>query len=91
MLAAGGNATITEGGALAIASGGDVEIRRWGAGVIHARSVAVGDGLVGVVLGRDVTHHDTRVLLGTREAAVLGAAAGAVFAFLRILFGRRAS
>jgi hypothetical protein len=88
LLAAGGNARVTQGGAMAIAAGGNVTIEEGGAVVLAARSVDVSNGFVGLALGRSVTVRDSRILLGTAQAAALGAALGAVVVLGRLLARR---
>ncbi len=70
---------------MAILAGGDVTIEEGGAVVVAARSVDVSNGYVGLAFGRSVTLRDSRIVLGTAQAAALGAALGAVVVLGRLL------
>lgn len=89
VIASGGSATVRQGGALVMAAGGDVTVSEGGAMVIGAgNSVRIEHGFAGVVLSPDVSLEDSRVLMGTAQAAALGAALGTVLLLGRALMRR---
>jgi len=77
---AGGDVSIQQGGAGTLVSLGSVSIQQGGAVLALARRVEVGDGsFIGLALTPSLTvQPGGRVLLGLREAAIVGAVAGLV-------------
>ena len=71
---AGGNVSITNGGAGNVVAGG-------GASVVDSR--------VGMLLTPQATLENSEVVLGTQQAAALGVAVGVTFFLLGRLFRRR--
>ena len=87
----GGDLSIREGGGLFLIAGGNVSVSEGGAGVALARRVRVERSYVGLALGQKVeVGDDSTMLLGPQQAAMFGAAAGLVCAVsLRLLAHRR--
>jgi len=77
---AGGDVSIQQGGAGTLVSLGNVSIQQGGAVMALARRVEVGEGsFVGLALAPSLTvQPGGRVLVGLREAAIVGAVAGIV-------------
>lgn len=89
MLACGNNMTVTNGGGWFLACGNRLTITNGGGAIAAGRHVDVRHGTVGVALGAQVTVGEGgRVLVGTREAAVIGLAAGLACALLSRLLRR---
>ena len=88
---ANGGVTIRNGGCGPMIANGDVSIEHGGTqSILAAGSARVGQGaIVGVVMSPKVTVEDGgKVLMGTSEAALFGAAAGVVGALLFRLIRR---
>ncbi len=90
-LVAGGDMVIQNGGGQVLVAGGDVELTNGG-----AQYLIVGDNLTasksffGIAIADEMTLNEgSKVLLDTPRAIAFGAAFGAVFALLSILFGKR--
>ena len=92
LLMSGGDLSIRQGGGAFLVAGGDVSINEGGAGVAVARRVHVERSHIGLALGRDIeiTGYST-LLLGSQQAAILGAAVGLVCAVALRLLKRRAT
>ncbi len=75
-----GPVDMRESGAGLIVADAPVEMKQAGAGVLVANEVRVENGWVGVLASKhtEVTG-DARILVGLREAAILGVVAGVVF------------
>ena len=87
-----GSVTIHNGGCGPMIVGGDVSIEYGGTqSMLAGGKVTIGQrGFVGVVASPSVVVEEGgRVLLGTREALALGAAAGAVWALVSLSLRRR--
>ena len=78
----GGSTSIHQGGANLLVSGGDVSVTQGGTLVAAARSIGAEQSYLGVVIGSRVDLTDCTVLVGPRQAALFGAVAGAVTAYL---------
>ncbi len=90
ILGGGGNVTIREGGALLLAGGGTASVSQGGAAVVAAGSVRLERSYVGLALGvRTEIADDSKVLVGTRQAAIIGVAAGIACAVVARLLGGR--
>lgn len=84
----GGDATIHQGGANLLAAAGDVTVSQGGAVVAAAGSIDVRNSYLAIALAPSVTlSEDSRILLGPREAAIVGLAAAVGCTVLRRLFG----
>ena len=81
--------TLTRSGASVVAVAGSASISEGGAGIVLARDLTVRRGLVGLAVGRRITLEDSRVLLGTAQAAAAGAALAGVLLIGRILVRKR--
>jgi hypothetical protein len=87
VIAAGGGATITQGGAQLLVAAGDVTIDRGGALVAVAPRVEVRNSYLGMAVGTSVEVTDSKIMLGTQQAAAFGAAAGVVAGLVLALIG----
>ena len=85
VLVSGGRTTVTEGGSGLLVSAGDVSIAEGGALVAAAERITVRDSFLGVALGRTIEVSDSRILLGSRQAAAFGAAAGVAGSLVLVL------
>lgn len=89
-MVSGGNTEITNGGSLMMTIGGNTEITNGGSVVMLAQNVTADNATFGVVLSSQVNlGENTKVMFNTKQALAFGAAAGAVFALLSVLFRRR--
>lgn len=89
MLIAGGDLSIREGGGNILACGGNLSVHQGGGAIAAAPSIELRQSYVGVALGASISVEEgSRVLLGTREAAVAGLAAGLGCFLLSRLLGR---
>lgn len=87
ILLAGNKIIIEKGGGNFLASGSGVSIEQGGAGVVVAPEVRFANSFVGFALGRSVeVSDDSRLLIGSRQAAILGASLAATAVMVRILF-----
>ncbi len=74
-----GDVSIRQGGVQMLMAGGDVSISEGGACVAVGSTVRAQGSYIGFAVGKDVSiSDDSRVIFGTREAAVFGAIAGVV-------------
>ena len=81
VVVAGGNMEVTGGGAAVLIAGGEMEITGGGGALLIAGEAEIERGFVGLVLsGKTELEEGSRVLLGTAQAAALGAALGLAFA-----------
>lgn len=86
----GGNAEIVNGGGWIMPVGGNLDLANGGAGMLMTNQAAVKNSYVGVLLSSETSLEEgTRVLLDTKQAIAFGAAFGAVFALLSLIFRRR--
>jgi hypothetical protein len=86
----GGSVQIVNGGAQVMIVGGDMDLAKGGSLVSLSRQLTAKNSFFGVVLSGGTTLMEgSRVLLDNRQAAVFGAAFGAVFALISLLFRRR--
>jgi hypothetical protein len=86
----GGNAEIVNGGASLMPIGGNLEMTNGGAGVMMSDQVTARNSFLGVVISGNVSLEEgSKILLDTKRAAAFGAAFGAVFALLSLLFRRK--
>lgn len=85
----GGNTEISNGGAFAINAAKNTELNNSVSLVMLSPKVHAQESTIGVLLsGSTELGEGTRVILNTKQAIALGAAAGAVFALLRWLMKR---
>jgi hypothetical protein len=84
----GGDASMAQAGAGSLFVGGSVEMHEAGIGQMMAMEATVADSRVGLLIGGKVTLERSEVMLGTAQAAALGAAAGALFFLLSRLVRR---
>lgn len=90
ILAAGANMSVMQGGGQLLASGGYMRVEQGGGLAMIAYRASIRRSYVGVLIsGSTQLQEGAKVLLGTTQAAVLGAAFGLVFALVgRLLKGR---
>ena len=88
VILSGGSTSIHQGGATLMASGGDVSISQGGAMVTAARSIRAERSYIGVAVTPRIEAADTTILVGSREAALIGAVAGAAIAVVGRLLRR---
>lgn len=88
---AGGSISVTDGLSPVAVAGQDLQMTDSAAlGVIAGGSVNASQSFIGIVLSDEVNlSENSQVLLGTAQAALFGAAFGAVFALLSWLLRRR--
>lgn len=87
---AGGDVSMSQGGAQLLIAGGDVSVREGGAGVAMAKTLNFDRSYVGIAVGREVSiGNDSKVLLGDRQAVLLGVGLGAVCGLVCWMVGRR--
>jgi hypothetical protein len=90
MMPIGGSAQIVNGGAIIMQVGGDVDMANGGNIVSISQQVTARNSFLGVVISGGTTLHEgSRVLLDNRQAAIFGAAFGAAFALISLIFRRR--
>lgn len=81
IIAAGGNTSVTAGGGQILVSGGEMRIKNGGGALLIAGRAKVENAVIGILLsGSTSPGANTRVLLNTSQAAVLGVALGLTFA-----------
>ncbi len=86
----GGNAEIVNGGGWLMPVGGNLDMANGGAMVMMTNEASVKNSFVGVLLSSDTKLDEgSRVLLDTKQAIAFGAAFGAVFALLSLVFRRK--
>lgn len=88
VMAAGGDMPVAQGGGGLMFAGGDMSISQGGGGILVAGGEArVDDGTVGVLLApKVVLGNNTRVLVSTPQAIIIGIVAGAVIGLLAAYF-----
>ncbi len=89
--AAGSNMEINNGGGQVVVAGSNVEITNGGAQMVVAGgSATIRHGVAVFLLTRSANIEEgSRVIFNTPQAIAFGAVAGAVYALVRILFGKR--
>ena len=88
---AGDDIVVTAGGAGVMIAGGDLHMEGGASGVITARDAHIESGFVGVLLARRASlGEQTRVLLTTRHAVLIGLLIGGLFPLTRYLLRRLA-
>jgi hypothetical protein len=86
----GGNAEIVNGGGWIMPVGGNVDLANGGAGMMFTSEASVKNSYVGLLFSGNTTiDESSRVLLDTKQAIAFGAAFGAAFALLSLLFRRK--
>ncbi len=86
----GGSAQVVNGGAIVMPVGGDVDMANGGSVVTLGQQVMAKNSFLGIVISGGTTLHEgSKVLLDNRQAAIFGAAFGAAFALLTLIFRRR--
>lgn len=87
---AGGNMEVTNGGAQVIITGGDISVTNGGGLLLVGQQASAKKGFFGIAITSQMTlSEDSRVLLDTPRAAIFGAAFGAVFGLVCLLFRRK--
>lgn len=88
-LVAGNRITVHKGGGSLVASGAGISIHQGGAGIAIAPEITFEKSFVGLAVGKSVKiGEDSRVIIGSKEAAVLGLCVVAGSALARLV-GRR--
>ena len=83
IIAAGRDMSITSGGGSVLAAGNNISVQNGGGALVLTSNATVSRGFVAVLLsGKVELREGSRVLLGTPQAAALGAAFGLVFALV---------
>jgi hypothetical protein len=86
---AGDDIVVTAGGAGVMIAGGDLHMEGGAGGVIAAKEAHVESGFVGLLLARRASMGEqTRVLITTRQAVLIGVLIGALFPLTRYLLRR---
>ena len=86
----GGNAEIVNGGGWVMPIGGNLDLANGGAGMMMTNEASVKNSYVGVLFSGSTTLEEgSRVLLDTKQAIAFGAALGAAFAVLSLIFRRK--
>jgi hypothetical protein len=86
----GGSAHIVNGGAETMIVGGDMDITNGGSLLSVSSQVTARNSFFGIIISGGTTLHEgSKVLLDNRQAAVFGAAFGAAFALISLIFRRR--
>ncbi|RPJ46157.1 MAG: hypothetical protein EHM21_08875 [Chloroflexi bacterium] len=86
----GGNAQVVNGGAETLIVGGNLDIANGGSLLSFSSQVNAKNSFFGIIISGGTTLQEgSRVLLDNRQAALFGAAFGAAFALLSLLFRRR--
>jgi hypothetical protein len=86
----GGSAQIVNGGAETMIVGGNLDIVNGGSLLSLSSQVTAKNSFFGIIISGGTTLQEgSRVLLDNRQAAIFGAAFGAVFAILSFIFRRR--
>lgn len=86
---AGRDMHIVYGGAWYMVAGGNAEIVDGAAGVAVTGALTANNSRIGLVVGPTTLNEGSQVLLSGKQAALFGAALGAVFALLSLLLRRR--
>jgi hypothetical protein len=87
---AGNQITLTNGGGAVFAAGNQIALTNGGGALLLAPRARLSRSVVGVLLSSHTELDDqSRVLLGTPQAAALGAALGVVFALVSALVRRK--
>ena len=90
MINVGGNVQMTNSGAGIMNIGGNVDLTNGAGVVMNTNNATVEDGFVGLLISSQTTLGEgSRVLLNTPQAIAFGAALGAVFALLSLIFRRK--
>lgn len=90
LMPVGGSASIVNGGAETMIVGGNLDITNGGGLLSISSEMTAKNSFIGVIISGGTTLHEgSRVLLDNRQAAIFGAAFGAVFALLSLIFRRR--
>ncbi|MBT8216405.1 MAG: hypothetical protein HKN74_03390 [Acidimicrobiia bacterium] len=85
----GGDAVIHQGGANLLGVAGDASLTQGGAVVAAAGSIEARNSYLGIAIAPSITLSEgSRVLIGPREAAIVGVVATVGYWALRGLFGR---
>ncbi len=84
LIGAGNRVSISQGGGWVIGAGGSVAIDRGGAAILGARHVRVERSIIGIALGGDVEVEDSRVVLGSGAALMIGLVLGVILGCLGV-------
>jgi hypothetical protein len=83
LIAAGNDISIAAGGGSVLVAGNNLSVQNGGGVALIAKRAVINDSFVALMLCRKAEMRDgSRVLLGTPQAAALGAALGLVFALV---------
>lgn len=84
LVGAGNNVSISQGGAWIMGAGNSVTIDQGGAGVVGARHVRVERSIIGLALGGEVEVSDSKVMIGSGAALLIGLVLGVTLGWLGI-------
>jgi hypothetical protein len=90
LIGAGNDISIVAGGGSVLKAGNNLSVQSGGGAALIANRATLSNSFVGLMLSRKVEMREgSRVLLGTPQAAALGAALGLIFALVGRWFRRK--